>query len=296
MSYRTVTMLEQSRGTLDIPICVPSYSRPDAALLKFAKKEQLPFILFIREEQKNLYKPWAEYCRVVVLKGVTNIGQTRNAILRWAHRQGYDDIFMFDDKVTGVNFMEPHTTRTGNLTLAKSPQCKTLKDALLVWQAFIEEYRPAMSGCQHKGFSYNPANIDKPPLRNGMETKIAIHINVKALFEHGINYRDTKVCGSEDAALLFDVMSSGLSVLTFLDLEYGNVPSGGSSLSVGVSDKEACDRKSRFDAYNRLFLKNVCGEGHPGIGFRKDRGTGVTYIRFKWPYWKSLEALDESPC
>lgn len=295
-TYRTVKILNRYKdASVDIPICIPSYDRPDAAILKFVQTERLPFILFIRKEQKALYKDWVGKCKIILLNNVHNIGQTRAAILQYCHRQGYSDIFMFDDKVNAVNFMEPHTTKTGNLTMCKSKQCMSMRDALIVWQYYIRKYHPAISGCQHKGYSWDKKYINQPPLRNGMETKIAIHICIDQLFEHNITYRDTETVGSEDTTLLFESMSAGLNVLTFTDLEYDNVPSGGSNKSVGVSTKEAENRKARFDRYNQLFFQNVLGgEQHPGVSLRQDRKLGVTYLRLIWKYWKTVgEDADE---
>ena len=58
------------------PICVPSYNRPDPAILNSLDTyPELPIILFIRntKEQKKLYKKWRGKCKIVLLDDVNDL-------------------------------------------------------------------------------------------------------------------------------------------------------------------------------------------------------------------------------
>lgn len=288
--YRTLKWFNELKDTpLEFPICVPTYSRPISGMTKVLEKcPELPVVFFIRREQKDMYKHLCSKARIVLLDNMENIGQTRYAIVEWAQNHGYDNIFMFDDRVNAVNFLAPHTTRSGRLTLAKPKECKSMADGLRIWEHLVKQYDLAVSGASHSGFSWSPSYIDAAPFRNRKECQIAIHLNVKKLKLANVQYRDCKECGSEDAALSFDAMTAGLRYLVFTDLEYNNIPSSNKN-GGGIQETEGNnDRIERFDNFNRLFMKNVCGEGHPGISTRKAEG-GVHYIKFNWSYWKGIE-------
>lgn len=67
------------------PICVPSYSRPNAPFLRYV--DDLPVVLFIRKEQKDLYKQYQDRCHIVQLENVEEIGQTRKSHSRLGYTQ-----------------------------------------------------------------------------------------------------------------------------------------------------------------------------------------------------------------
>lgn len=52
------------------PICIPSYNRPEAKLLKELKRNGngLRVILFVRKEQYELYSQYSDVFKIVKLK------------------------------------------------------------------------------------------------------------------------------------------------------------------------------------------------------------------------------------
>lgn len=288
--YRTLRWHEKLKDEpLKFPICVPTYNRPHFGIMNIIEKEpDLPIVLFIRKEQEDMYDYLQGKCKIVKLKGMENVGQTRDAICIWAQSKGIDDIFMFDDRVTEVNFLAPRKSRTGNLSLVKAS--KTMKEGLQIWEYLVSKYQPCVSGAAHKGYSWSPSYINAKPARYSKECQIAIHISVKQLVDNGIRYRDCKECGSEDATLSFDVMCKKLEYIVFTDLEYNNIPSSNNN-GGGIQAAEGREQETRierFDRFNELLKKNVF-KGHPGMSFRKAEG-GVTYAKFNWKYWKEFYA------
>lgn len=295
--YRSCKVAEKLRNRpLTFPICVPTYGRPESAMTKLWEKyPELPVVFFVRTEQKPMYASLAaKGARIVYLKKVKCSGSTRRAICNWARKHGHDNIFMFDDRVLRVSLLAPRVSRTGRTNMGTVPEYNTTPDALRLWEYLVNKYKPDISGCAHSGFTFDISNMGAAPKQYGVDCQIAIHLNVKTLYEHGIEYRDTGFCGSDDACINFEVLEAKMSYMTFPDLEYNSVPSvdgdGGSSVVEGI------DRIQRFTRYCSLFMTNICGENHPGVRIRKDRA-GVPYIRFKWAYWRGRNGIKTAePC
>ena len=98
--YRTEQWYELVKNNeLKTPICVPSYKRPNAPIFtsKIAKslnKDQ--FFVCIRNDESeiNAYK-WLEeqdVATLVLLDNVTDIGNTRGAIVSEFYKRGYKKI------------------------------------------------------------------------------------------------------------------------------------------------------------------------------------------------------------
>lgn len=286
-TYRSIRVVKHFDGKpLEFPICVPTYGRPDNAMVKVWRADKrLPVIFFIRKEQKELYRPLKnEGAKIVLLTHSYCAGSTRREICEWGRNHGYKHIFMFDDRVTRVSMLAPKISRTGRLSLGTVSEYRSTYHGMLLWEYLIKKYDPIISGGAHSGFTFDPGNIGLAPKFFGVDCQIAIHLNLEMLAEHGIAYRDTKDCGSDDAAINFDCLSRGLPYMVFSDLEYDCIPSGDGNTG-GQAATEGNTRAERFTEYCNRFMKNVCGENHPGVWIRKDK-TGVPYIRFKWRYWK----------
>jgi len=282
--YRTEKISRKVAGRkLEIPICIPSYGRPDSAMFKILEKEpDLPMVFFIREEQKELYAGLKGKARIVTLKNVDNIGQTRAKIVKWAHKQGYENIFMFDDKVTAVNALAPRLSRNDNWSMSKFTT--TMYQALQVWEYLIRKYKPCMSGGLHKGFSFSPGNINaEPEIAPGIWC--AIQLNVDMLSENDINYRDSNIYGHEDNIMEIEVMQKRLKHICFKDIEFDNIPSS-DKYTGGIQD--TCpESETRLERVSRLsdLVEKFVGKGHPGIIFYTWKD-GARYVRMNWKYWR----------
>ncbi len=294
LKYRSCKVCERLKNQkLTIPICIPTYGRPDSAMSKvWEANPELPCIFFVRAEQKDLYKSLKDKgAKIVYLKHVINLGDTRRKICDWALSKGYSDIFMFDDRVKRVSILAPRQSRTGRYNMGTVSKYKSIVDALKLWEYLIQLYKPDISGCPHSGYTFDINNAGQPPKFYGVDCQIAIHLNVANLNQNNIKYKDTAVCGSEDAQINFEILEAKLKYMVFLDLEYDNIPSS-DGLKGGMSDVEQNSRRERFIEYCERFMKNICGKGHPGVRIKEDKHH-IPYIRFNWPYYRKRNGVIE---
>lgn len=293
-SLKLYTQLENSQDKI-FPICVPSYNRSNPNIIKSLDMyPELPIILFIRntKEQKSLYKHLRDRCRIVLLENVENIGQTRQAIVNWCIEHRISNIFMFDDDISGVDILYPFETCNGNLCMRAHHINAGFKSkidpiVLRIWMNLIKSADKdlTLSSPLYRPDSWHMKNADADLKYNSGACIQCIHLNIKNLYKHKINYRDTENCGNEDYALQFDIMNAGLKTCNFTDLMYecpavGALP-GGCENASGIADLN-----TRYSKYVELFKQNVSGEHHPGIKIKTTR-SGFTSIKFDWKYWRN---------
>ena len=277
------------------PICIPTYNRPNALILKALDTyPELPYILFIRNdpEQKKLYRPYKDRCKIVLLNNVENIGQTRAAIVRWCIKNSIWNIFMMDDDIDELDFLYPHETRNGKVCMraARQNMGRDYKGVspfvLRMWMRMLEDCRDdlTISTPAYRPDSWHMKNKDADIVYNQGACIQCIHLNIKNLYNAGINYRDTEECGNEDYALQFDVMSAGLTTCVLHDLMYG-CPAVG---SLEGGNEDACNHSpltERYKGFIKSFLENVAKGDHPGIRVKESK-SGIPSIKFNWNYWK----------
>lgn len=276
------------------PICVPSYNRPDPAILKSLDTyPELPIILFIRNtaEQKKLYKHWRGKCKIVLLDNVNDLGETRAAIVNWCIEHKISNIFMLDDDINELDYLYPHRTKNGNICMRAARQntgrvYRGINPFVFrMWQKMIEscDKRLTISVPAYRPDSWHMKNADADVMYNHGACSQCIHLNIKNLYKTGINYSCNAEYGVEDYVLQFRVMTAGLLTCTFTDLMYGcpaiNSHPGGCENANGYTDPN-----ERYEVYIQKFIKNVCGENHPGITIKTAK-SGVRSIKFKWDYW-----------
>lgn len=296
-TYRSIKVVKHFDGNpLKFPICVATYSRPESSMSRLWESDKrLPVVFFIRSEQEKLYEPLkAKGANIVKLTHSYDLGSTRREVCEWALNTGYENIFMFDDRVKRISVLAPRVSKTGRLYHGTTSTYRDTYYGMLLWEYLVRKYKPIISGGAHSGYTFDKSNIGAYPKFYGVDCQIAIHLNVKQLADNGIAYRDTLLCGSEDAAINFDILNAKLPYMVFPDLEYDSIPS--SDGMGGQAAAEGDTRVERFTKYCDRFMKNVCGENHPGVWVRKDK-SGVPYIRFKWAYWRKRNGVKTSePC
>ena len=278
------------------PICVPSYNRPNPIILKSLETyPELPIILFIRNtpEQKKLYKHWRTKCKIVLLNGVENIGQTRKAIIDWCIQNRVSNIFLMDDDIDELDYLYPYPTKSGKICMRAARQ-NTGRDykginpfTLRMWMKMISSSKKSLtiSSPAYRPDSWHMKNANADVIYNNGACIQCVHINVKNLYKHKLNYRDTEFCGNEDYALQFEVMSKGLLTCVFKDLMYG-CPAVGSHPGGCENASGISNTAERYKKYISLFLSNISGMHHPGIRVKKTKSSGIPSIKFRWDYWK----------
>ena len=272
------------------PICVPSYNRPAAPLLKYA--DQLPIYLFIRKEQEADYAQYKGKVRgIIKLTGVEEIGMTRAMIVKWAQTKGHDNIFMMDDDVTALHFLVPWSNGDKQYmkrwtTVNDLPESVDLK-IFKMWMYMISrcDERLTLSGPGNISDWWNISNKDSLTLYNSSSTLVCVHLNIKNMMVAGIDYIDTRIGGTEDYTLQYQVMISGLYSAVFKDIAF-RVP------NVGAGN--AIEQQRIVEKYHEnisLFQENIMRpDDADRVGVKVSK-SGVPSIKFNWSRWRAPETM-----
>lgn len=272
------------------PVFVPSYNRPNATLLKRLLSEpEFPIVLCIRREQEQMYSQYKNLCPIMLLDGVSDLSETREAIVQNASLY-YDNIFMFDDDISWLDYMIPSETKSGKEAMRASRTCfgKLPRgiDILKMWMLSLvwdkEFPNIALSTIGYRPDNWNPKNADKDTLYNSGVMSQCIHINTNLIKQHNIHYKPMREVGVEDYSYQFDVMSSGLLTAVYRDLMY-DCPAI-NSVAGGCENAHGLAAEDRYKMYLEASKKHY-GD-HPGIKYVKTQRTGFETIKFNWKYWR----------
>ncbi|QWS69713.1 hypothetical protein SEA_WILLIAMSTRONG_46 [Microbacterium phage WilliamStrong] len=90
-----------------LPLLIPSYNRPDAPLVRLAKDllVDYPWWVFVRKSQAREYLAAGaprEHMVIMPDAKVGTLGDTRNWMMRWATREGFRQVFDWDDDVARI--------------------------------------------------------------------------------------------------------------------------------------------------------------------------------------------------
>lgn len=100
-----------------LPLLIPSYNRPNAPLVGLAKKlmkDDYPWWVFVRKSQARDYRAAGtprEHMVIMPDAKVPTLGDTRNWMMRWAAREGFTQVFDWDDDVFRIGRKLPEGTR-----------------------------------------------------------------------------------------------------------------------------------------------------------------------------------------
>lgn len=280
------------------PICIPSYSRPNATILHELKKDpKLPVILFIQDEQKELYKDWYAYFKIVRLKNVNNIGETRAKIVDYAYHKGYEHVFMFDDDISKFNYLVKGYTKKGSKKLMLNPipinECQISRDALRLWSYYISLCdNLALSGVVFSPFSWMWNNTHQKWIYNKGVIAQIFSVNVRLLKQHDIQYKSNEVCFNEDTCIQFECMNSGLNTILFKEFTYYTpicgTQEGGCAEMYGFDPNKT--KKENFESCLNAYsngaekLFNLCNNPE-GLKIKQE-SSGRRYVAFIWDHWK----------
>lgn len=281
------------------PICIPSYQRPDATLLyELAKDPNIPAILFIRKEELPKYKKWSRRFKIVLLKDVHNLGETRAAIMRYCYTHGIKKIFMLDDDVQKFGYLVQGETKKGEKKLMIHPfapeACQICRTSFKLWMYYISLCdNVGLSGIGFRPFSWPWGNTRKRWVYNDNIIGQIFFVDVALCFTQGVNFRSSDICFNEDTCFQFEVMRAGMNTISFREFTY-TVPSvgelGGCAEMYQLDptksrkkNKEICAQTCREKAH--LLIDNVAKD-HPGITLKTEKSSGRKYAGFIWDYWR----------
>ena len=245
------------------PIVIPSYNRPDfitQKLFKFTEDENWPVYVVIRESQRELYSVKYPYVTYVIVPDhiITNIGNTRAFIVRWAIKKGFDYIFMLDDDVKSFKYSIPALTKKG------LPKAKVVDTSfsrfMAMWQLSSESLSDfILTGLalEHFAWGEDCVDVDRCTDATSVVTDV-VCVNIKRLSTLGLNYQDNKRVGHEDMEMAIQAFEHGIPCVKFKFLTYRPSPS---------DTWEYSSIQERLQSQYDLMYANH--NGKPYVSFRK---------------------------
>jgi hypothetical protein len=236
-----------------------------------------------------MYKQWEGKCPFLLLDGVNDLAETREAIVQ-AATPYYENIFMFDDDISWLDYMIPSNTKSGKESMRASRTCYGQYprgiDVLKMWMLSLlfdkECDNIALSTIGYRPDNWSPKNADAPNRYNSGVISQCIHINTRLISEHDIHYRPMREVGVEDYSYQFDVMTAGMLTTVYKDLMY-DCPAI-NSVAGGCEGAHGLDAEDRYKMYLEA-SKQHYGD-HPGIKYVKTQRTGFETVKFNWKYWR----------
>lgn len=301
--YRTEKFAAKFNNTpirLD-PICIASYARPDALLMNELSKNPMfkGSLLFVRKEEYAIYEKWSDFFKIVKLKNVDNVGDTRRLVVNYCTSHGMENIYLFDDDVNELQYLIPSRTPSGAECMRASYVVHHTKKtvdpiALMIWQHIIEnrcKNDVVLSAPAYRPFSWAIKHKNAKLVYNAADCIQCVRLNLRLLYDNNINYRSTKLIGPSDYALQFDCMTAGLKTLQIKDITYDAQAMGAGTGGCSASEYNVLfngDMDKVMEDRYRRFMTNVSGYDHPGIRTKVTRKTGRKSPAFNWKYWRDL--------
>ena len=265
-----------------IPVFVPSYHRPKATFLGRSLDYGFPMYVFVRKEDVLNY----EYLMVrpnttlvTLPRKVSNIGETRRAMIKYAVKHGIPKVFMIDDDVSRLDFSvwdpDKETVRaSGTVNHKREDFTRVLK----YWEKEWETY----DHCAMLGLSYRPFSWSMKRYQINMAQRAQLQqcvgVNVELIHEAGLNYQSNSIVGNEDLFLQLECYQEGLECLKINSLQYDCTAMGAGTGGCNDSEKGSIQAKQErrveafLEACNRSELIKVA-----------QTRSGVKSIKFVWP-------------
>lgn len=302
--YRSVVDLENARDSIDNiwSVCIPSYGRPKAKVFKTLDEygAELNLHVFVRQEEYKDYKYLEKKGAVVhkLPKYVKNLGQTRIEIVNWAIANKKANIFMLDDDIFDLDILTPQIPVETLMLRAhrfEAGYSKGIQPDMFRYWMYMVKRHPFRDSLVLSGPAARSVYRDKkyigyvqPP--NSRQIIQCMHVNVKLMKQHGINFESNDIVGCEDITFQFRVMEKNLVTQMFSDFMY-DVPKVGTGEGGCNEAEEVKDLQERYKVYIERFKKNVLnGKEHKGVKVATNRTGDLPSIKFNWKYWDKMFA------
>jgi len=208
-----------------IPICIPSYNRPNGKWIKkladeFDNDNNYPIHIFVNNEQKMLYEN-SEYIKdknwitihAFPNNEISDIGLKRAKIVDIMFDLGYETIFMHDDDMTRLVPSIPHFRN--EKPISRSWETLNCVESYNMWQLAAEyawyKFDRAMYCLPMvAGFTWVPEfSLEESSYTIRGLASICMCINIKRLKEANLNFRSNKNNHHEDFDLQIRVIEKG---------------------------------------------------------------------------------------
>ena len=265
-----------------IPVFVPSYRRPKATFLTRALDYEFPMYVFVRKEDFNSYSYLGERSnvKVVVLpKWISNIGETRRAMFKYAVKRGIPKVFMIDDDVTRLDLSvwdsEKGVVRASGTVNQKR---ENFDRVLNHWEVAWKKYFPyaAMFGASYRPFSWS---IKQEQIKNAPRSQLqqCVGIDVEKIHNAGLNYKSNSIVGNEDLFLQLECYRAGLDCIKYSGVQYDCAAMGVGE--GGCNASEAGSIKLKQERRVKAFL-NACN--YSDLIKVSQTKSGVKSVKFIW--------------
>lgn len=262
-------------------LCIPSYSRPDGTAIERCKDLPLRKFLFIRKEQRKLYRKWAGHYTIIEQTDGTDIGLVRRNIINYCNENNHRWAFMLDDDVSKVEQLgyNPEKGRWDSQRILdgskEPPRVET--EALRYWFHLAKEWDLSLSSPAYRtniGGKGPTVHINRHPCIQCVLVKVPDFAAVG-------NYRSIHETGNEDYYIQYRLMDAGCLTGTINILEYdcpavGNCPDG-------TEDS----MRDKYLRYIQAFQRNVCDD--PQKMTTKITKTGFPSLQFVWKHWNGFQ-------
>lgn len=264
-----------------IPVFVPSYHRPKATFLGRSLDYEFPMYVFVRKEDVLDYRYLTlrpNTTLVTLPRKVSNIGETRRAMVKYAVKQGIPKIFMIDDDVSRLDFSvwdsDKEAVRASGTVEGKR---EDFTRVLRCWQKEWELY----DNCAMFGLSYRPFSWSMKRYQINMAQRAQLQqcvgVNVELIHEAELNYQSNSVVGNEDLFLQLECYQEGFECLKTNHLQYDCTAMGAGT--GGCNDSEEGSIQAKQERRVAAFLK-ACDR--PELIKVAQTRSGVKSIKFVW--------------
>lgn len=264
-----------------IPVFVPSYHRPKATFLVRSLIYEFPMYVFVRKEDVLNY----EYLTlrpnttlVTLPRKVSNIGETRRAMVKYAVRHGIPKIFMIDDDVSRLDFSVWDSDKV--VVRASGTVERKREDFTRVLRCWQKEWE-LHDNCAMFGLSYRPFSWSMRRYQINMAQRAQLQqcvgVNVELIHEAGLNYQSNSVVGNEDLFLQLECYKAGLECLKTNHLQYDCTAMGAGT--GGCNDSEEGSIQAKQERRVAAFLE-ACDR--PELIKVAQTRSGVKSIKFVW--------------
>lgn len=267
-----------------IPVFVPSYHRPKATFLVRSLDYEFPMYVFIRREDfldyDYLYYERSNVKLVILPEWVSNIGETRRAMFKYAVNKGIRKVFMIDDDVSRLDLSiwdpEKEAVRASGTVNHKRENFDVVFNH---WEFAWRKYSPraAMFGASYRPFAWS---MKKEQINDTPRAQLqqCVGINIEEIHEAGLNYQSNTVVGNEDLFLQLECYKAGLECVKYNEVQYDCTAMGVGT--GGCNDSEEGSIQAKQERRVAAFLK-ACDK--PELIKVAQTRSGVKSIKFVWP-------------
>lgn len=269
-------------------IFVPTYNRKTFLALKLLEDPTVQLNVCVRPEldDTGFYDELKTIDRVTVIRlpyNLTDLGDTRQAILQYCFDNNIEWCCMFDDGV--FEFKENGTTNTFEQLFNKC--INRMK------QDKLSEYIIGMNFRKRIAIDNNTGDAlicQYPTVEHEYFDTVAnqaVIINVFKAFEHNISYKSLKEVGFEDAAFFGDAIKAGLVFANGVNIRYSALIANQKKSGGSHNASESLQLKYYTQSLRCLQYLNMYGVRLENR-FREHIGNYLTFVIFSYDYFREV--------